>query len=80
VNADKGKSGRVHRSLSAKCQQECDNWQYVTQPPGIQWRGRKGNGEPPELKGDAIMAIKTESASGLIYWNGSKFEWCQQGD
>ena len=37
-------------------------------------------GKPPKLKGDAIMAIKTESASGLIYWNGKKFDWYQQGD
>lgn len=35
---------------------------------------------PPRLKGDALMAIKTESASGLIYWNGSGFAWYQQGD
>lgn len=35
---------------------------------------------PPELRGDAIMAIKTESASGLIYWNGKRFAWYQQGD
>ncbi|MFO0994923.1 MAG: hypothetical protein U1E67_23670 [Hyphomicrobiales bacterium] len=35
---------------------------------------------PPTLKGDGLMAIKTESASGLIYWNGSGFAWYQQGD
>ena len=35
---------------------------------------------PPSLMGDALMAIKTESASGLIYWNGSGFAWYQQGD
>ena len=35
---------------------------------------------PPTLKGDAVMAIKTESASGLIYWKGSGFAWYQQGD
>lgn len=35
---------------------------------------------PPRLRGDAVMAIKTESASGLIYWNGSGFAWYQQGD
>jgi hypothetical protein len=35
---------------------------------------------PPKLNGDAIMAIKTESASGLIYWNGKRFRWYQQGD
>lgn len=35
---------------------------------------------PPKLKGDAIAAIKTESASGLIWWSGSRFRWYQQGD
>ncbi|MBL8906059.1 MAG: hypothetical protein JNM20_05210 [Rhizobiales bacterium] len=35
---------------------------------------------PPVLRGDALMAIKTESASGLIYWDGSGFAWYQQGD
>jgi hypothetical protein len=38
------------------------------------------DGVPPELTGDAMMVIKTESASGLIYWNGTKFDWYQQGD
>jgi hypothetical protein len=38
------------------------------------------DGSPPKLKGDAVMAIKTESASGLIYRNGSGFAWYQQGD
>jgi len=35
---------------------------------------------PPALKGDALMVIKTESASGLIYWDGDAFAWYQQGD
>jgi hypothetical protein len=35
---------------------------------------------PPTLKGDALLAMKAESASGLIYWNGSTFAWYQQGD
>ncbi len=35
---------------------------------------------PPKIKGDALMVIKTESASGLIYWNGKRFRWYQQGD
>ena len=35
---------------------------------------------PPTLKGDALMAIKTESASGLVYWDGDGFAWYQQGD
>ena len=32
------------------------------------------------LKGDAILAIKIESASGLIYWTGKEYKWYQQGD
>lgn len=36
--------------------------------------------DPPKLKGDALMVIKTESASGLIYWNGKRYRWYQQGD
>jgi hypothetical protein len=38
------------------------------------------DGAPPELRGDALMALKTESSSGLIYWDGSAFRWYQQGD
>jgi hypothetical protein len=37
-------------------------------------------GSPPILKGDALMLIKTESASGLIYWTGKRYAWYQQGD
>jgi hypothetical protein len=36
-------------------------------------------GPPPQLKGDAILAGKSERASGLIYWNGQAFAWYQQG-
>lgn len=32
------------------------------------------------LKGEAILAIKTESASGIIYWTGREYRWYQQGD
>jgi hypothetical protein len=39
-----------------------------------------GEGSPPMLKGDALMLIKTESASGLIYWTGKRYAWYQQGD
>jgi len=37
-------------------------------------------GPPPHLIGEAILAGKRESASGLIYWNGKSFLWYQQGD
>ena len=39
-----------------------------------------GGGAPPVLRGDALMVIKTESASALIYWNGKRYAWYQQGD
>jgi hypothetical protein len=32
------------------------------------------------LKGDALHVEKSESASALIYWNGKKYLWRQQGD
>jgi len=38
------------------------------------------SGPSPQLKGDVILAGKSESASGLIYWNGKTFAWYQQGD
>jgi hypothetical protein len=35
---------------------------------------------PPSLNGDALLVIKTEAASALLYWTGSKYAWYQQGD
>jgi hypothetical protein len=35
---------------------------------------------PPKLKGDAIMVIKTEAASALLYSDGKRFRLYQQGD
>lgn len=32
------------------------------------------------LKGDALHVEKSESASALIYWNGSRYLWRQLGD
>ena len=37
-------------------------------------------GPPPRLLAEAILAGKSESASGLIYWTGHSFRWYQQGD
>jgi len=34
----------------------------------------------PHLRGDALLVEKTEAASALIYWNGKKYVWSQQGD
>ena len=42
-------------------------------------RGADGK-PPPKLHGDALMVMKTEAASGLIYWDGKRYGWYQQGD
>ena len=36
--------------------------------------------KPPLMKGDALFVQKLEAASGLIYWNGARYRWYQQGD
>lgn len=35
---------------------------------------------PPQLIGEALHVEKAESASAIIYWDGSKYTWYQQGD
>lgn len=39
-----------------------------------------GEGKPPTLLGDAILLEWEESASAILYWNGRRFAWYQQGD
>lgn len=34
----------------------------------------------PHLRGDALLVGKSEAASALIYWNGKRYVWFQQGD
>jgi len=34
----------------------------------------------PKLPGDALIVNKTESACALIYWDGKRNDWYQQGD
>ena len=33
-----------------------------------------------KLRGDALLVSKSETASALIYWNGKRYVWLQQGD
>jgi hypothetical protein len=35
---------------------------------------------PPRFRGDALLVGKSEAASALIYWNGKRYVWSQQGD
>jgi hypothetical protein len=34
----------------------------------------------PHLRGDALLVGKREAASALIYWNGKRYVWLQEGD
>jgi hypothetical protein len=34
----------------------------------------------PKLHGNALLVSKSEAASALIYWNGRRYVWFQQGD
>ena len=35
---------------------------------------------PPPMRGEGILAEKTESASVIIYWTGKGYHWYQMGD
>ena len=37
-------------------------------------------GDIPHLRGDGLLVGKSEAASSLIYWNGKRYVWFQQGD
>jgi hypothetical protein len=39
-----------------------------------------GRTNVPKLRGDALLVSKSEAASALIYWNGKRYVWLQQGD
>jgi hypothetical protein len=34
----------------------------------------------PRFRGEALLVEKREAASALIYWNGKRYVWSQQGD
>lgn len=54
-----------------------DAW-YVFHKRAVS-RGADGR-KPPVLRGDAIYLQKTETSSGLLYWNGRRYAWYPQGD
>lgn len=35
---------------------------------------------PPTMVGDGLLLTKSEAASGLVYWDGKRYQWYQQGD
>src|SRR5207244_1602085 len=54
-----------------------DSWHVYSKE-----RARHAAGETgiPHLRGDALLVSKSEAASALIYWNGKRYVWFQQGD
>lgn len=51
-----------------------DSWEIYSKD-----RATKGT-RTPKLRGDALLLSKSEAASALIYWNGQRYIWLQQGD
>ncbi len=49
-------------------------YQGTSLEPGV------GETEKINLKGPALWVEKSESASAVIYWTGTKYTWYQQGD
>jgi hypothetical protein len=54
-----------------------DAWHVY--PKGVVHKGVEA-GPPPVLRGEALLLEWSESASGLVYWDGKTFRWYQQGD
>jgi hypothetical protein len=53
-----------------------DSWQVYSKGRAAQ----EGQGSVPHLRGDALLVSKSEAASALVYWNGKRYAWFQQGD
>lgn len=54
-----------------------DTWQVYSKARGTHAAGER---DAPGLRADALLVGKSEAASALIYWNGKRYVWLQQGD
>jgi hypothetical protein len=54
-----------------------DSWQVHPKDRVAREAGEPGS---PRVRGDTLLVSKNESASALIYWNGKRYVWLQQGD
>jgi hypothetical protein len=51
-----------------------DSWEIYS-------KGRIASGTSvPKFRSDALLVSKSEAASAVIYWNGKRYVWRQQGD
>lgn len=53
---------------------------WTVYPKGPVGKSVYEDGPPPQVRGDFLFVEKLESASGIIYWDGSAYRWYQQGD
>jgi hypothetical protein len=53
-----------------------DSWEVYSKGRAAQ----EPEGGVPHLRGDALLVSKSEAATALIYWNGKRYVWFQQGD
>jgi hypothetical protein len=54
-----------------------DSWQVYSKTRAAQ---AVGETSVARLRGDALPVEKSEALSALIYWNGKRYVWSQQGD
>lgn len=54
-----------------------DSWQVYSKTRAAH---AEAESSVPHLRGDALLVEKSEAASALIYWNGKRYVWSQQGD
>jgi hypothetical protein len=54
-----------------------DSWQLYSKNRAAHAAGEAG---ARRLHSDALLVSKSEAASALIYWNGKRYVWLQQGD
>jgi hypothetical protein len=54
-----------------------DSWQVYSKTRAAHAAGETS---VPRLRSDALLVEKSEAASALIYWNGKRYVWSQQGD
>ncbi|MGE5213802.1 MAG: hypothetical protein ACM3NN_08945 [Nitrospirota bacterium] len=52
-----------------------DSWQVYSKTHAAVSEARV-----PHFRGNALLVEKSEAASALIYWNGKRYVWSQQGD
>lgn len=60
-----------------------DDWSWMDAWT-VSDKGDVGQGateeRPPLLRGDVLLVYKTDAASAIVWWDGERYRWYQQGD